>query len=293
MRLLIVNADDYGVSTGVNRAVIDAHLHGILTSATMMATGAAVADAVARLADAPRLDIGCHLLLVDGRPAARPELIRSLLDGSDRFPATLGAFLTNVLTGRARASEVVVELRAQIDLLLGMGITPSHLDSHKHAHAHPMIADAVMRVAEEYKIRYIRSPFEGFTLSDALRGITGCSRSKLLKRYALAHAMSLYAPLFRKRLGSYDCRYPEHFHGFVLTGCLCPENIANLLERVRPGVNELMCHPGLVDDELRGLATRLKESRERELAALKSAEARAAITRLGLELTSFSTLLKR
>lgn len=291
MRLLIVNADDYGVSTGVNRAVIDAHLHGILTSATMMATGAAVADAVARLADAPRLDIGCHLLLMDGRPAARPELIRSLLDGSDRFPATLGAFLTNLLTGRAKASEVVVELRAQIDLLLGMGITPSHLDSHKHAHAHPMIADAVMRVAEEYKIGYIRSPFEDFTLSDALRGIAGCGRGKLLRRYALARAMSFYRLFFRKRVGA--CRYPEHFHGFVLTGYLCPENIASLLERVRPGVNELMCHPGLVDDELRGLATRLKESRERELAALKSAEARAAITRLGLELTSFSALLKR
>lgn len=292
MKLLIVNADDYGFCTGVNCAVIDAHLHGILTSTTMMATGAAVADALARLAEAPRLDVGCHLLLVDGRPAARPDRIRSLLDNSDRFPATLGAFLTNLLT-RAKAVEVVTELRAQIELLLEMGIKLSHLDSHKHTHAHPMIADAVMRVAEEYKIGYIRSPFEDFPLRNTLSGMAGCSRLKLLKRYTLARAMSFYRRFFNQKLNSYRCCCPEHFHGFVATGYLCPENIASVLEQTRPGVNELMCHPGLLDDELRGLDTRLKESREIELAAIKSTEARTTITRLGIELTSFSALQKR
>ncbi|MCS6886406.1 MAG: ChbG/HpnK family deacetylase [Acidobacteriota bacterium] len=282
MKLLIVNADDFGLTKGVNRAIIDGHLGGIITSATMMVTARARDDAVARLADAPLLSVGCHLVLVDGKPAARPSFVRSLVDTTDSFPKTFSSFLLNLSSGRAKIAEIELELRAQIEEMLALGIEPSHLDSHKHTHAHPKIADIVLRLAEQYRIKCVRNPYES-AFDNKVAGV-------LSARRLIAAAMLAFKSSFMNKIKRHNLFCPQHFHGFVVTGRLGPENILSVLEKVEQGVNELMCHPGFLDDELQDMPTKLRQSRERELAAVKSEQARLAVAKLGIKLTSFAAL---
>src|SRR5438552_607117 len=113
MKYLIVNADDYGMAVGINAGIIEGYQKGIVTSTTVMATGSAIEDGLARLKDAPGLDTGCHLVLLGGKPAAKPEQVRSLLDGSGKFSPTLSAFILRMTSGEVKESEIVVEFRAQ------------------------------------------------------------------------------------------------------------------------------------------------------------------------------------
>src|SRR5690348_15210396 len=113
MKLLVVNADDYGMATGVNAGIVEGHQRGIITSATIMATGAALADGRARLKDAPGLGTGCHLVLLGDRPVSPVASVRSLVDGAGRFPATLSAFLLRMASGEVKYQEIVSEFRAQ------------------------------------------------------------------------------------------------------------------------------------------------------------------------------------
>lgn len=286
MKRLVVNADDYGMAVGVNLGIVEGHQRGILTSATIMANGAALIDGIARLKDAPRLATGCHLVLLGGEPVAAASSVRSLTDGAGRFPRTLSAFIWLISSGTVKYQEIVTEFRAQLDRLIAMNVTLSHCDSHKHSHAHPMVLDAVIQVAEEYKIRYIRNPFE----RGRLRAVWSWGGGALLKKYALSKMLSYYRLVFQMRMRETPVRCPDHFQGFIATGRLSPELMPKILAQVSEGVTELMCHPARLDADLQAAHTRLKASRERELAALTSPQARAALKAQGIELTSFREL---
>src|ERR1041384_6306286 len=123
MKQLIVNADDYGMAVGINAGIVESYQNGIVTSTTIMATGSALEDGIARLRDAPGLGTGCHLVLLGGSPAAKPEQIRSLLDSSGKFPRTLSAFILRMASGEVKQQEILVEFRAQLDRLYDLGLT--------------------------------------------------------------------------------------------------------------------------------------------------------------------------
>jgi hopanoid biosynthesis associated protein HpnK len=288
VKKLVVNADDYGMAIGVNRGIIDGHRNGILTSATIMANGDALTDGVARLKDAPDLATGCHLVLLDGSPVAPATDVRSLTDVAGRFPNTLSAFMSKVTTGRVKYEEIVTEFRAQLDSLGSRGVTIDHLDSHKHSHAHPLVLNAVIQVAEEYQIPYVRNPFEW----ERLRTARAWGGGDLTRRWAVSKALGYYRHYFNKRMRDTSVACPDRFLGFIATGYLSPAMVALILAQASDGVTELMCHPAHLDDDLRGAHTRLKESRERELSAVTSPVARAALRKHGLELTTFQTLAK-
>ena len=283
MKQLIVNADDYGMAVGINTGIVESYQKGIVTSTTIMATGSALKDGIARLRDAPGIGKGCHLVLLGGSPAAKPEQVRSLLDSTGKFPRTLSAFILRMASGEVKQQEILIEFRAQLDRLCDLGLTLSHCDSHKHSHTHPAVLDAVIRLAEEYKIRYIRNPFEHYPLR-SIRGRT------FFQRYLLGRMLEYYRLIFKMRMRETTVRCPDHFHGFVMTGNLAPEIMPEILGRVSEGLNELMCHPARLDPDLLSTATRLKESREQELKALTSEQARQAISKLKIELTSFEKL---
>ena len=137
MRTLIVNADDFGFTRDVNQGIVEAHRDGILTSTTLMACGAAFDDAVRLAKENPTLDIGCHLVLV----------------GEPPYPPTLAKLLAAVALRRIRIYE---EFRNQVRRILDAGLTPTHLDTHKHTHLLPPVLDAVARVSEEFGIRWVR-----------------------------------------------------------------------------------------------------------------------------------------
>jgi predicted glycoside hydrolase/deacetylase ChbG (UPF0249 family) len=245
---LIVNADDFGFTPDVNAGIVDAHRNGVLTSTTLMANGEAFADAVRLAKETPTLDIGAHLVLVQGR---------SLLDGRP-LPETPGQLLVVLARG---GLDVYAELKAQIEKIRVAGLHLSHLDSHKHTHLVPVVFRAVVRLAGEFGIPWVRLPLDAtFRFAD---------------RY------------YRRLAQGTNVRMTDHFLGFELTGSLTEETFACALHKIEDGVTEFMCHPGYLGPELKQARTRLKESRLRELEALTAPRIRELISIKGIQLTPF------
>jgi predicted glycoside hydrolase/deacetylase ChbG (UPF0249 family) len=146
LRRLIVNADDFGYTRGVNRAIVEACRNGVVTSTSLLANGAAFDDAVEAALSEHRLDVGCHLNFVEGTPVSPPERIPHLVGPGGRFfkARQLAGRLT---FGRIPESEIEQEAGAQIEKLLQAGIRASHVDTHKHTHTHPAVARAIARAA--------------------------------------------------------------------------------------------------------------------------------------------------
>ena len=266
---LVVNADDFGFTPDVNAGIVEAHRDGILTAATLMANGDAFEDAVRLARQTPGLDIGCHLVLIGGH---------SLLT-KQAFPATVAQLVAALATRRIRVYD---ELAAQMHRIVDAGVRPSHLDTHKHTHLAPPVLDAVARLAEEFGVRWVRRPFD-FPLN-ALRG--GVPRLKRLS----SDALGLLRRRFHRVLASHGCRTTDHFAGFQITGRFQTAELVELLSVIPPGSTELMVHPGRCGPALRAARTRLKESREAELAALVAPEVRQATLRHGITLVNYAAL---
>jgi len=254
-RRLVVNADDFGFTEGVNRGIIDAHRNGILTATTLMANGAAFNDAVRLAHQTPSLDVGAHLTLV----------------GGPGQPPTVTALIEALLLGRVKPYD---ELAAQLGRITGAGIAPTHLDTHKHTHLWPSVLDAVLRVAREFGVAWVRAPFDHPSAGASWK----------------ARAIALAAPRFRRKIAACGLRATDHFAGFDMTGRFGATELAGLIERLPTGVTEFMCHPGYCDDELRAARTRLKESRARELEALTATAVREALVQANVELTGYRAL---
>jgi chitin disaccharide deacetylase len=252
LKHLIINADDFGFTHDVNAGILHCHLQGVLTSTTLMANGDAFADAVQIAKRTPTLDVGCHLVLVQGNSVLTgrplPETPRDLLVALAR-----------------RQLNVYAELRAQIEKILASAIRPTHLDSHKHTHIVPAIFRAVVRLAHEFEIPYVRLPL------DATVPVTG-----LAGRY------------YRRLANGLNVRMTDHFIGFRLTGALNEQSFRRALAKLPEGTTEFMCHPGFLGDELRHANTRLKEARLKELEALTSPGIREMMAATGVRLEHFS-----
>ena len=156
---LIVNADDFGFTRDVNAGILEAHRNGILTATTLMANGEAFDDAAALARANPTLDVGCHLVLVQGRSVADP---------SRELPRTLRGLLSALLR---RELPVYKEARAQLDKLVAAGIRPTHIDSHKHTHLLPPVMDVVASIADEFQIPWVRRRFITPRVGSTLRGL--------------------------------------------------------------------------------------------------------------------------
>jgi len=261
MKQLVVNADDFGFTTDVNQGIVEAHREGILTATTIMATGAAFEDAVRLARENPELDIGCHLVLVD----------------SPGFPASIPGLIEAVAAGRIRPYEAFVK---QVRSIIEAGLRPTHLDTHKHTHLLPPVLDAIARVSEEFRIPWVRRPFD-FPMTH--RGVSWIKR-------AVSRSLSVVRGRFARVLSSHHCRTTDHFAGFLITGRYNAAELAAVIRKLPEGSTEFMCHPGRCLADLRSAKTRLKESREQELAALTAPEVRAAIRESGVELVCYRDL---
>ncbi|MGA2269893.1 MAG: ChbG/HpnK family deacetylase [Bryobacteraceae bacterium] len=266
---LVVNADDFGFTPDVNQGIVEAHRRGILTATTLMANGAAFADAVRLAGEAPSLDIGCHLVLIGGR---------ALVTGKP-LPLTVPQLLTAMARRRIRVYD---ELRAQVRRIVDAGIRPTHLDTHKHTHLAPPVLDAVARLGEEFGIPWVRRPFD-FPLNARRGAVPGVKR-------LTSGALGLLRRRFHRVLGKHGRRTTDHFAGFQITGRIRTADLVDLLDAVPEGSTELMCHPGRYGEALRHARTRLKESREHELEALIAPEVRQALERNGIELVNYRGL---
>jgi predicted glycoside hydrolase/deacetylase ChbG (UPF0249 family) len=266
MPRLILHADDFGLTPGINRAIAELHRAGVLSSASLMATGRAFEDAAMLALANSGLGVGCHLVFVDGAPVSRPQDIPTLLGGDgETFRPSLLDFAQAALRGLITAGDLERETQAQIEKLQFAGIDVTHIDSHKHALLFPSIAAPVLRAAERRGVLPVRYPFEP-AWSSAVSG------APLLRRLQL-HALDRFEPSFRTLTQSRRIlgQVPDGTLGIAATGTLRRESLRAtlhpLLSLSPDSVWELCCHPAFVDDALRLEHTRLIESREAELSA--------------------------
>jgi hopanoid biosynthesis associated protein HpnK len=287
MKRLIVNADDFGVTRGVNRGIIRCFREGIVTSTTIMANGDAFEDAVELARANPELGVGVHVVLIGGRALAPREQVGRLAGEDGELPKTVKSLILKASARLIRASQIEAEVRAQFERVRAAGIAPTHFDSHKHAHLHPMVMRAIANVAREYGIGRVRMPFEN--LSGTL-GLIWKSGGKMMGRKVFVVGSRASFPSFRRITEENQLRTPEQFFGFAATGQLAREGLLRLIRNLPEGTSELVCHPGINDADLARTGTRLREEREVELAALTDPDVKKEIVERGVHLMSFREL---
>lgn len=289
MKRLIINADDLGFTLGVNRAIVQAHTRGVVTSSTLMAHGAAFAEAVEFSKTVPRLSIGCHVVLIDGEPVLEPGRIPSLTDAG-RFRDGLKAFAARALTSRIDPAEIEAEASAQIHKIQSAGITISHFDTHKHTHLFPQVLRPLLRAAAACGVKAVRNPFGP---RFPLRSSRLLARPNLWTRYAEVKVLSRFAGKFREAVDREGFMTPDGTLGIEVTGTLDETLFRALAESMPEGTWEFVCHPGYNDADLQTAKTRLRESRETELRVLTLPAAREVVAKAGVELISYRDLIAR
>jgi hopanoid biosynthesis associated protein HpnK len=290
VKRLIVNADDFGLSEGINQAVMLGHRQGIITSATLMANGAGFATAVEMARTAAALGVGVHLNLTEGTPVSAPSGIPSLVNARGLFTHTVAQLGWHSLAGSISLLEVERELRAQIEKVLAAGVAVTHLDGHKHVHLTPAIGRIVLRLATEYGIRGLRCPCEGFTDVIWLLRHNPRAAPRLLRQYGVSRMLWWQARRVSRACQRAGLQHPAGFYGLTATGFLDTEVLQRIICQLPEGTSELMCHPGYVDDQLQRTPTRLLAQRERELQALVQPEIRRLIAQEGVALISYRDL---
>jgi chitin disaccharide deacetylase len=261
---LIVNADDFGLTRGVNRAILELHRSGALTSATLMAKAAATEDAIEIARATPSLGVGCHIVLADGEPVLPPHDVPTLAGSpGGQFQPTLGKFLSRILTGRIRPSEIEAEAAAQIAFLQSRGLRLTHVDTHKHVHVFPSVLRPVLRAARAAGIRAVRNPFE------PAWAVRASSRASWV-RSAEVFALRRFGPYFQSLIREHGFTTTDGTVAIAATGTLEAGALASLLGKMPEGTWELVTHPGYNDADLARVRTRLRASREIERHALAS-----------------------
>jgi hopanoid biosynthesis associated protein HpnK len=292
MKRLIVNADDFGLTASVNQAILEAHCRGVISSTSLLANGEAFESAVALSRQAPRLGVGVHLNLTEGKPLAPSSAIPSLVDRQGFFARTAGGFWRAVLLGQAKTADIEKEFRAQIERVMAAGITPTHLDSHKHVHALPALGTMAIRLACQYGIPAIRCVVERRrTLGYLLRRYPGATTTilrQLFNSWTLAVASRAWTGELRRA----GVVFASNFYGVTVTGFLDEEILREFLYRLPDGVSELMCHPGFVDDDLGRTHTRLLRQREVEFQALTRPAIKVLAQDLGIQLVNYRDIMR-
>lgn len=291
VRRLIINADDFGLTSGINRAIVEAHRAGTVTSATLMAGGRRFDDAIAIAHSCPSLGVGCHVVLIDGHPLKSRGDVPSLIESSasePRFRDSLASFAGSLMTGRVDPQHIEAEAVAQISKLQSAGIEVSHLDTHKHTHVFPAVLKPLLSAARKCGIRAIRNPFvprRRVTDREIRRWQT------LGKRYVQVEVLrALWGRGFRVAVESAGLLTTDGSFGVVETGYMDSQLLNAVFAAIPQGTWELVCHPGYDDDELGSIRTRLRRSRAEELQLFKSPATRDLLADHGIELITYKQL---
>jgi hopanoid biosynthesis associated protein HpnK len=284
LRRLIVCADDFGLDEAVNAAVETASRDGILTCASLMVGAPAARDAVARAGRLPRLKVGLHIVLVDGRPVLPTREVPDLVDASGAFDDNmLRAGLRFFFSQRARR-QLAAEIRAQFMAFRATGLALDHVNAHKHMHVHPTVAALIIAIGREFGMRAVRVPAEPWI---ALRRAAAAEGARVLP--------PLYAPwiaLLRRRLRRAGLAVNDHLLGLAWSGAMTESRVLRLLAALPAGASELYCHPAV--EQTPALARTMPSYRPaEELAALLSPAVRGLVDERRIELVSYADLAAR
>jgi hopanoid biosynthesis associated protein HpnK len=278
VKRLIVNADDLGLTPGVNRGILQAFQDGIVTSASLLVTGSAFEEAVALARQNPELDVGLHLALVEERAVLRRELLPTLVDETGRFPRTSGEFFRRAFLGRINWNEVEREIASQIAHFQKTGLRLSHLDSHQHLHVFPPVFRIVTRLTRGMNTVWIRNPAGPWQKPPGVR--IGRWVKRLGLNLASLSARALHGPPLPQM--------HDGMYGFEVSGCLTRSALEQILPKIPDGLYELICHPGEDDPDTRMRYSHWGYRWAEELDALTAPETQVVVKEQGIALSSFA-----
>ena len=261
MTRLIINADDFGLTSGVNQSILELNRAGALTSATLMATAGDSSAAAAGASGCPGLGVGCHVVLVDGAPALLRDKIPALAPGPVGFRPSLGSFVRDLVRGSIPEAEIEQEAVAQIRSIQAAGVRVTHLDTHKHTHMFPRVLRPLLRAALQCGVRAIRNPFEPDWALSATLDAPAMRRMQV-------RLLRTQKREFLRLVEKAGIVTTDGAIGVLATGTLNAETLESLLAAMHEGTWELVCHPGYFDEDLSNVRTRLRESRAVEHAVL-------------------------
>lgn len=283
LRQLIVTADDFGLAEPVNEAIELAHREGVLSGASLMVAGDAAEDAVHRAKQNPKLRVGLHLVLVEGRPVLPPAEIPDLVDSAGEFRAQLAAAGFRFFFRPGVRGQVAREIRAQFEAFAATGLVLDHVNAHNHMHLHPTVLSNVLRIGREYGLDAVRVPYE--PPGPSARAAGGGRLARTLEAAALAP----WTSLLRSRLRRARIKSNDFVFGLADTGRMEEPLVLRQLRELPPGVTEMYFHAATrrcpeID------RTMPSYRHEEELVALTSQRVRQAMASLGIRPIAFGDL---
>jgi len=276
MRYLIINADGYGFTAGVSRAIEECVEFGTVRSLSAN-VNFKHADGLARLVRRhPELSVGCHVNPIVGRPVMAPDKVPTLLDESGAF--FYKTFTRRFLSGHIRLAELRAEMIAQVENASELvGTAFSHIDFHMGLHRLPGLYEVFLGVAERSGVGRIRTH----------RYLVGMeSPYPRLRHFVHMFESPIRVPKFlwnlwlrkkglARQLAMPDRRVEITHMGFR-PRTIALENYLMLIGNLPHGYNEFVVHPGYVDEDLMRWSTYL-EQRTLERQMLLSMEFRDAL----------------
>lgn len=239
MKGVIVTADDFGAAIEINEAVEAAHRGGILTAASLMVTGAAAADAVARARRLPALRVGLHLVLVEGKPASPPLGIPDLVNTRGFFRSDMAPMGVDMFFRPAVRRQLTAEITAQFEAFRATGLRLDHVNAHKHFHLHPTVAGQIIAIGRRFGMTAARVPSEPAAI---LRLIEPEPRS--LRPILLAPVTGLLQARFAKA----GLLVPRQVFGLAWSGAMTESRLAGVLRHLPAGLSEIYLHPAISND---------------------------------------------
>ena len=279
-RRLIVNADDFGMSEAVNEAIIRAHREGVLTSASLMVTGAAAAQAVRLAKENPRLAVGIHLVAVMGRSVLPQSEIPSLVDEAQNFSDNPTAAGLKYFFSPSARRELRREIAAQFARFHESGLQLSHVDGHLHLHVHPVIFNEALRQAIKYGARRMRVPQEERNLA------LGFDDSQRAQKTFFTIQFGGLARCMKRKLRAAGFTVPERVYGNLQSGRMDESYFLYMLDRLGAATNEIYFHPAVYR------ADRALDANEQqcqiEFEALLSEKVKRRLAELNVRLTNYA-----
>jgi chitin disaccharide deacetylase len=234
LRQLIVTADDFGAALAVNEAVEAAHVRGVLTAASLMVSGPAAADAIARARRLPSLRVGLHLVLVDGTPVLPVSKVPHLVDARGRFRSDLATFGTAIALSPRTRRELAAEIKAQFGAFRDSGLTLDHCNAHQHFHLHPIVATLLAGIGPAFGLRSVRVPLEPRRVLRKVEPRTPWTPLQLT---------SVFAHALRRRVRAAGLAATDQVFGLQWSGQMTSERLAGLIGALPEGLSEIYLHP--------------------------------------------------
>ncbi len=279
-RFVIINGDDFGFSSGVNRGIIEAHERGVLTSTSLMVTGEAFDEAVALAHAHPKLGVGLHLVLANGKAVLPPSQIPHLVDSNGNFSDKDNQAGVHYHLSQGARRELPLEIRAQLEKFRSTGLQLSHVDGHRHMHLNPVVLHNLVDLSNEFNIKVIRLPYEELKIT---LSIDSSDRLNKIIWYSVMSCLRWYGERLLKSKGIVS---PLRVYGWLQSGRITDAYLLNLIPQIQANMVEIYAHPAIaIDGEPRNGP---QGAGQLELDALVSLRVRKMLVSNGFELINYN-----